>query len=89
MIRHVQDYGAILLFDMRYAYPYNRSQISSWLRDRIKIPDRFAAADLQLRAFYQKMSHKGFKAKVEQLEHLRVEFDDAKSMDENEGGPMP
>ena len=35
------------------------------------------------------MSHKGFKAKVEQLEHLRVEFDDAKSIDENEGGPMP
>ena len=35
------------------------------------------------------MSHKGFKPKVEQLEHLQVEFDDAKSADENEGGPLP
>ena len=85
MIRHVQDFGAILLFDLRYMYQSNKSQISAWLRDRIKVPDRYTAADLQLRAFYQKMAHKGFKPKVEQLEQLRVEFDDANSTGENQG----
>ena len=42
-------------------------------------------ADLQLRAFYQKMAQKGLKPKVEQLEQLRVEFDDANSTGENAG----
>ena len=46
VIRHVQDYGAILLFDQRYMYQSNRSQISAWLRDKIKVPDKYQAADL-------------------------------------------
>lgn len=49
------------------------------------MPDRYTAADLQLRAFYQKMAHKGFKPKVEQLEQLKVEFDDSNSTGENQG----
>jgi len=83
VIRHVQDFGAILLFDQRYMYQSNKSQISAWLRNGIKVPDRYPAADMQLRAFYQKMAAKGFKPKVEQLEQLKVEFDDANSMGEN------
>jgi regulator of telomere elongation helicase 1 len=41
VIRHVQDYGAIILMDERYVYGSNRNSLSAWLRDRIKIPDRF------------------------------------------------
>jgi len=52
------------------------------------VPEKYQAADLQLRAFYQKMASRGFKAKVEQLEQLRVEFDDAQSTGENQGA-MP
>ena len=68
----MQDFGAILLFDQRYCYQSNRSQISGWLRDKIKVPNKYSDADLQLRAFFQKMAGKGFKAKVEQLEQLKV-----------------
>ena len=45
VIRHVQDYGAILLFDERYTYSSNKDQISGWLRDRIKIPQQFSELD--------------------------------------------
>ena len=33
VIRHVQDYGTIVLVDSRYAYTNNRNGISRWLRD--------------------------------------------------------
>ena len=76
VIRHVQDYGAILLFDNRYLYSSNRNQISGWLRNNIKVPEKYDNADLQMRAFYQKMKTKGFKSKVEKLEQLKIELDD-------------
>ena len=87
VIRHAQDYGAILLFDERYNYPSNRSNISRWLRDRIKTPQSYDQLDLQLRAFYKSMACKGFKPKVEQLEQVKITFDDANSMESQ--GPMP
>ena len=37
VIRHVQDYGAIILLDHRYAYQSGRGQISKWLRDLIQV----------------------------------------------------
>ena len=75
----MQDYGSILLFDQRYLYQSNRSQISKWLREGIKVPEKYEDADRHLRCFYQKMAGKGFVPKVKQLEHLKVEFDDAAS----------
>ena len=65
VIRHAQDYGSILLFDERYAYGQNRSEISRWLRDRIKDTEKYDQLDLHLRAFYQKMACMGFKEKVQ------------------------
>jgi Rad3-related DNA helicase len=38
VIRHVQDYGSILLLDSRYCQDGNRSRVSGWLRDRIRLP---------------------------------------------------
>ncbi len=37
VIRHVQDYGAIILIDERYTWATNRAQISRWLRDRVRV----------------------------------------------------
>ena len=64
VIRHVQDYGTILLLDERYNYSSNKSQISKWLRDKIKLSESYQATDLQLRAFYQKMKTMNFQPKV-------------------------
>lgn len=64
VIRHVQDYGTILLLDERYNYSSNKSQISKWLRDKIKISESYQATDLQLRAFFQKMKTMNFQPKV-------------------------
>ena len=45
VIRHIQDYGTIVLCDCRYTYQSNRSQISKWLRDSIKEPKDFDVFD--------------------------------------------
>lgn len=46
VIRHVHDYGSILLLDSRYCQDGNRSRISGWLRDRIRLPENYEAYDL-------------------------------------------
>lgn len=73
-----------MLFDERYQYASNKSQISKWLRDKIKVSDSYASTDLQTRAFFQKMKSMNFQPKVKQLEELKVAFDDA-----NEGEVLP
>ena len=40
VIRHRNDYGAIILCDERFGYSSNRNQISAWLRPHIKVFDR-------------------------------------------------
>ena len=35
VIRHVQDYGAILLLDERFGWASNQKSISKWLRDQV------------------------------------------------------
>lgn len=88
VIRHVQDYGSILLFDSRYLWQSNRSQISGWLRNGIKTPVDYGATDLLLRCFFQKMAVRGYVPKVQQLEQIKIELaaedgnDDMKSQDE-------
>jgi len=37
VIRHVQDFGNIVLLDARFAGDVQRRQISKWLRDRVQI----------------------------------------------------
>ena len=68
MIRHVQDYGAILLFDSRYNSI--QSHISPWLRKNINIPGKYRSLEL----FFDTMIKKGFKARVEQLDQVEVDL---------------
>ncbi len=63
----MQDYGSIVLIDERYTWQTNRSQISRWLRDRIKIWQASDELGTSLHMFYAEMETRGFIPKVEQL----------------------
>ena len=65
VIRHVQDYGSILLVDERYAYNSNKSQVSKWLRNRITEHSNFAELSVILTDFFADMKARGFVAKVQ------------------------
>lgn len=52
VIRHRNDYGAILLFDGRFAAPKNISQLSKWLRPFVKVDDYFDGMRDRLIAFF-------------------------------------
>lgn len=88
VIRHVQDFGSILLIDSRFAWPSNRNAISKWLRDRIKIQRHFGICDLELNDFYKLMAQRNFKPKVEQLEQLKVDLGDGNDQDAELGQPL-
>ncbi|KAL1219740.1 Regulator of telomere elongation helicase 1 [Cardamine amara subsp. amara] len=51
-IRHRFDYGAIIFLDERYKEQRNRSSISKWLRQSIKLYDNFEASMEGLRSFF-------------------------------------
>ena len=53
VIRHRNDFGAILLCDQRFAAPATRSQLSLWLRSRVEEPPTFGAAAAQLQKFFK------------------------------------
>ncbi len=65
MIRHVQVYGSIVLVDERYTWAANRSQISRWLRDRIKVFGNADDLGTSLRQFFIEMEARKFIPKVE------------------------
>ncbi|CAG9823220.1 unnamed protein product [Phaedon cochleariae] len=54
VIRHKDDYGAILLFDTRFNNPRIRSQMSMWLRNHIKTVNKFGELMRDLRQFFIK-----------------------------------
>ena len=64
VIRHVQDYGAVVLIDSRYTFQSNKSQISKWLRDSIKEHSQFDSFDSRIIDFYQLMKSRNFQPKV-------------------------
>jgi Rad3-related DNA helicase len=64
----VQDYGAIILMDHRYAYQSGKSQISKWLRDLIITNASFGSLEFALSSFFRQMSYKKFVPKLRQLE---------------------
>ncbi|CDW84129.1 regulator of telomere elongation helicase 1 [Stylonychia lemnae] len=78
VIRHVQDYGSIILVDQRFGWGGIKNQISKWLRDRILHHDDCHQLIDNLSKFYLIMSKRGFKAKVQQLAQLKLEL-----LDEN------
>ena len=65
VIRHVQDYGAIILIDERYSWSSNRSQISKWLRDRVKVQSNSDELVATLDKFFGEMKARNFIPKVE------------------------
>lgn len=76
VIRHVQDYGAIILVDQRYTWRSNQQGISSWLRDQVFHAREFKLFDNRLRAFFLSMKSHGFKPKVQQLAEIKCELDE-------------
>ena len=55
VIRHVHDYGAILLCDKRFAQTDQRMQLSSWIRGRMDVHERFGGVIGQVRGFFKRM----------------------------------
>ncbi|ESQ34721.1 hypothetical protein EUTSA_v10006615mg [Eutrema salsugineum] len=51
-IRHRFDYGAIIFLDERYKEQRNRTSISKWLRQSIKLYDNFEESMEGLRSFF-------------------------------------
>lgn len=53
VIRHRDDYGAVLFCDARFAQPSNKQQMSAWLRPYIQTPDQFGAVTRGLCQFFK------------------------------------
>ena len=53
VIRHVQDYGSIILCDERFGWRNNKDGISKWLRNSIVLYSEYDKFDLKMRAFFQ------------------------------------
>jgi regulator of telomere elongation helicase 1 len=52
VIRHSKDYGAILLFDNRFAYKGVEKLVSSWARDVIKVSQHPSQMVTELKTFF-------------------------------------
>lgn len=52
VIRHKDDYGAIILLDNRFSSAVVKSQMSKWLRNRIEIVSNFGAGMRDLKLFF-------------------------------------
>ena len=53
VIRHRNDYGAIILCDERFGHVQNRNQLSSWLRPHTKVHRKFGEVSLGLTRFFK------------------------------------
>lgn len=53
VIRHRNDYGAILLLDERFDYGKVRQNLSMWLRQHIKVAKNFGEVIKDIRHFFQ------------------------------------
>ncbi|KAI8580578.1 hypothetical protein K450DRAFT_236293 [Umbelopsis ramanniana AG] len=59
VIRHRNDYGAILLCDERFGNPSIISQLSAWIRDYVKVYQNFGEVQTKLTKFFRDMKHDG------------------------------
>ena len=55
VIRHINDYGLILLVDKRYGESRNKSERSKWLRERQKNFRTFNEATEEIESFFEEM----------------------------------
>lgn len=53
VIRHQNDYGAILLCDTRFNSPKLKNQLSAWLRDHINISNKFGESVSEICRFFK------------------------------------
>ncbi|XP_023947684.2 regulator of telomere elongation helicase 1 homolog [Bicyclus anynana] len=53
VIRHQNDYGAILLCDTRFNNPKLKSQLSAWLRDYINLSNKFGETVSEICRFFK------------------------------------
>ncbi|KAJ0180243.1 hypothetical protein K1T71_003647 [Dendrolimus kikuchii] len=53
VIRHQNDYGAILLCDNRFNNPKLKSQLSAWLKDYIKVSNKFGETVSEICRFFK------------------------------------
>lgn len=53
VIRHQNDYGAILLCDCRFNSPKLKSQLSAWLRDHINVSNKFGETVSEICRFFK------------------------------------
>ncbi|KAL1509176.1 hypothetical protein ABEB36_003952 [Hypothenemus hampei] len=54
VIRHKNDYGAILLLDERFNSPTIKSQLSKWLWDHIKLVNKYGEVIRDISQFFKK-----------------------------------
>ena len=52
VIRHKNDFGAILLCDARFSYSGNLSQLPSWIQPSVKVYGKFSEAIISLKSFF-------------------------------------
>lgn len=53
VIRHRNDYGAIILLDTRFNNFRIKNQMSKWLRDSIKVVNNFGEIMKDLKTFFK------------------------------------
>ena len=53
VIRHKQDFGAILLCDIRFTYPDALQQLPCWMRSYVKVYNEFGAVQRDLIHFFR------------------------------------
>ena len=53
-IRHKEDYATLLLLDHRYARPEIRAQLPGWIRDHVKVAEKFGHSIPLVTSFFKK-----------------------------------
>lgn len=68
VIRHRDDYGAIIMLDERFAHPNRQSQISRWIQPHIKCYSKFGEVVYHLTRFFRDGGNR-VPAKPKKLQH--------------------
>ncbi|CAG9858762.1 unnamed protein product [Phyllotreta striolata] len=82
VIRHKDDYGAILLLDNRFNSPSLRNQMSLWVRDQIKVCKGFGEIMRDLKVFFKNADAK-YKAALERKSSLISPVSDVMLIEHN------
>jgi DNA repair helicase Rad3 len=75
-IRHINDFGCILLFDKRYGYSSAQSERSKWVRDKQRVFDSFEELKIEVNQFFEKMISLNLPTKETKLNTKYDSFDE-------------